>query len=131
MTTTILLVDDHNLMRSGLAAIIAQHADLRVVAEADNGARAVEQYRQHRPHVTLMDLRMPVMDGVEATTIIRREFPEARILIVSTYRRDEGVAAAIRAGASGYIDKKLVRTELAGAIRSLHNGVRYFSNDLR
>ena len=131
VTTTILVVDDHALMRSGLAAIIAQHADLQVVAEAENGARAVEQFLLHRPQVTLMDLRMPVMDGVEATMIIRRQFPEARILIVSTHGRDEGIAAALRAGASGYIDKKLVRTDLVGAIRSLRSGVQYFGDDLR
>jgi DNA-binding NarL/FixJ family response regulator len=131
MTINVLIVDDHALVRSGLATILAEHIDFAIVGEAADGAQAVIRYRALRPDVVLMDLRMPVLDGVEATRAIRREFAHARILLVSTYRRDEGVAAALLAGACGYVDKNAAHHDLAVAIRAVHAGETFFSGGLR
>ena len=112
---TILTADDHPLIRSGLAAVMSTEADLRVVAEAANGEEALEQYRAHRPDVVLMDLRMPVMDGLSATKAILAEFPDAKIIALTTYDGDEDVHRALAAGAQGYLLKDMLRTEVLSA----------------
>jgi DNA-binding NarL/FixJ family response regulator len=119
---TVLTVDDHPLIRDGLATVVGREADMRVVAEAGDGEQAVERYREHQPSIVLMDLRMPVMDGVEATKAIRLEFPAARIIALTTFEGDEDIYQALAAGASGYLLKDMLRTELIAAIRNVHRG---------
>jgi DNA-binding NarL/FixJ family response regulator len=105
----ILSVDDHQLLREGIAAVIAGQEDMKLIAQASNGRDAVESFRRLRPDVTLMDLRMPDMSGIEAITAIRSEFPDARIIVLTTYAGDVQAAAALKAGAAGYLLKNLVR----------------------
>lgn len=121
---TVLIVDDHPLLREGIAAVINGEIDMTVVAEAENGAEALRRFRQFRPDVTLMDLVMPEMDGVEATIAIRAEWPHARVVMLTTYSGDVKVMRALKAGASGYLMKSLIRTDLIQAIRSVHAGQR-------
>ncbi|HEY0931712.1 MAG TPA: response regulator transcription factor [Gemmatimonas sp.] len=121
---TILTVDDHALLRAGLAAVIGSQPDLQLVAEASNGEEAIEAYRLHRPSIVLMDMRMPVMDGVSAIEGIRDEFPDARIIALTTYEGDEDIHRALSAGARGYLLKDTLRTELLQVIRSVHRGMR-------
>jgi DNA-binding NarL/FixJ family response regulator len=121
---TVLIVDDHPMMREGIAAVIGTQDDIRVVAEAGNGAEAVEAYRKHRPDVTLMDISMPISDGVTATIAIRNEWPDARIIMLTTYSGDAQALRALKAGAAGYLLKGLIRTDLLEAIRSIHAGQR-------
>ena len=123
-TIRILTVDDHLLLREGIAAVLEAQSDMVLVGEASNGREAIDRFRQLRPDVTLMDLRMPDMNGIDAITAIRREFPNARIIVLSTYAGDVQAAAALRAGASGYLLKNLVRTELLDTIRAIHAGKR-------
>ena len=118
----ILLVDDHPIVREGFAAIIERRPDMTVVAEASNGAEAVTLFREHRPDVTLMDLRLPEMDGLAAIRAIRGEFPSARILVVTTYDGDEDIHRALASGAKGYLLKDAPRDHLLEAIRSVHAG---------
>ncbi len=118
----ILTVDDHPLLREGVAAVLANESDMVVVAEAGNGREAVEQFRVHRPDVTLMDLQMPGMNGTDAILAIRKEFHEARIIVLTTYGGDAQAVRALKAGASGYLLKNMVRKELAETIRSVHAG---------
>jgi len=118
----ILSVDDHPLLREGVAALLAGQADFKLVAEASNGREAVAQFRTHRPDVTLMDLQMPEMNGVEAMIAIRREFPSARIIVVTTYMGDALVLRALNAGARAYLLKSLLRKELLETIRLVHAG---------
>jgi DNA-binding NarL/FixJ family response regulator len=120
----VLVADDHPVVRTGLAAVLVQQADLRLVAEAENGERAVELYREHRPDVSLMDLRMPVMDGVEAIRAITAEFPEARILALTTYEGDADIRRALEAGARGYLLKDMLLTDVIQAVRTVHVGER-------
>jgi len=120
----ILTVDDHQLLREGIAAVLESQEDMAVVAEASNGREALESFRRHRPDVTLMDLRMPDMSGIEAIAAIRKEFPNARIVVLTTYTGDAQAAAALKAGASGYLLKNLVRKELIETIRTVHAGKR-------
>ena len=118
----ILTVDDHPLLREGIAALIKSERDMELVAEASDGEEAIEQFRRHRPDVTLMDLRMPNLNGTEAISRIRNEFPDAKIIVLSTYAGDVHVLRAIKAGARGYIVKGHVHRELLEAIRSVHAG---------
>lgn len=113
---TILLADDHPLIRAGLAAFIGTESDLQVVAEATNGEEALERFRELRPDVVLMDLRMPVMDGLSATRAILAEYPEARIVVVTTYDGDEDIYRALEAGAKGYLLKDMLRTEVLSVV---------------
>jgi DNA-binding NarL/FixJ family response regulator len=118
----VLAVDDHPLLREGIAGLIADESDMTLVAEAANGREAIEQFRAHRPDVTLMDLMMPELNGVEATMAIRAEFPDARIIVLTTYTGDVQAARALNAGASGYLLKNSLRTELMATIRAVHAG---------
>jgi DNA-binding NarL/FixJ family response regulator len=120
----VMAVDDHPIFRGGLAALIAAYPDLQLVAQAANGREAVERFREHRPDVTLMDLSMPVMGGVEAIATIRTEFPEARIIALTTWDGDADIHRALKAGASGYLIKDVVSEEVVGAIRQVHAGSR-------
>jgi DNA-binding NarL/FixJ family response regulator len=126
----VLAVDDHALLRDGIAGLIADESDMTLVAEAANGREAIEQFRKHRPDVTLMDLMMPEMNGVEAMTAIRTEFPDARIIVLTTYTGDVQVARALNAGASGYLLKTTLRTELVATIRAVHAGRKALSPDI-
>lgn len=126
----VLAVDDHPLLREGIAGLIADESDMTLVAEATNGLEAIEQFRAHRPDVTLMDLQMPELNGVEATAAIRAEFPNARVIVLTTYAGDAQVALALKAGASGYLLKNSIRTELLTTIRAVHGGRKVLSPDV-
>lgn len=121
----ILISDDHPFMREGLAAVIEYKLDMTVVGQACNGHEAVALFRQHQPDVTLMDLRMPEMAGVEAIVAIRAEFSNARIIILTTYDGDEDIYRGLRAGAKGYVLKDAEPDELLSAIRAVHSGQQY------
>jgi DNA-binding NarL/FixJ family response regulator len=118
----ILSVDDHPLLREGIAALLAAQPDMTLVAEASNGLEAIEQFRLHRPDVTLMDLQMPEMNGVEAMIAICGEFPSARIIVLTTYAGDVQTVRALKAGARAYLLKSLLRRELLETIRLVHAG---------
>ena len=118
----ILTVDDHPVLREGIAASIARQPDMLLVAEANDGKEGVEQFRAHRPDITLMDLQMPAMSGIEAITAIRKDFPDARIIVLTTYSGDAQASRAFKAGASGYLLKNMLRKELIDTIRSVHDG---------
>jgi DNA-binding NarL/FixJ family response regulator len=118
----ILAVDDHSLLRDGIAKLLAAQPDMQLVAEASNGREAVEQFRVHRPDVTLMDLQMPEMNGVDAIVAICGEWPRARIIVLTTYTGDVQVLRALKAGARGYLLKNLLRKELLETIRLVHAG---------
>ncbi|HZE75131.1 MAG TPA: response regulator transcription factor [Gemmatimonadales bacterium] len=120
----VLVADDHPVVRTGLSAVIIEQGDLEVVAEAENGERAVALFREHRPDVVLMDLRMPVMDGVEAIRTITAEFPAARILALTTYEGDADIRRALEAGARGYLLKDMLLTEVISAVRAVRRGER-------
>jgi DNA-binding NarL/FixJ family response regulator len=120
----ILTVDDHPLLRDGIAAVLESQPDMSLVGQACNGREAIECFRRLRPDVTLMDLRMPDISGIEAITAIRAEFPEARIIVLTTYAGDAQAAAALKAGAAGYMLKNQVRKELLETIRVVHAGKR-------
>ena len=120
----IMLVDDHFLVRMGLLGTLGAEQDMTVVAEAENGTEAVAQFRRFQPDVTLMDLRLPGMDGIECTAAIRREFPKARVIVLSTYDGDEDIHRALETGAAGYLLKEIQREDLLRAIRDVHRGNR-------
>ncbi len=120
----IMTVDDHQLLREGIAAVLESQEDMVVVAQASNGREAIESFRRYRPDVTLMDLRMPDMSGIETIAAIRSEFSNARIVVLTTYSGDAQAAAALKAGAAGYLLKNLVRKELIETIRIVHAGKR-------
>ena len=118
----ILTVDDHPLLREGIAALVKAELDMSVVAEADDGAEAIEKFRLHRPDVTLMDVEIPSVNGIEAIGKIRSEFPDARIIVLTTYSGDATVVRALKAGARAYILKRHVHRELLGTIRAVYAG---------
>src|SRR6195256_916748 len=118
----VLSVDDHPLLREGIAALVNAESDMKLVAEATNGQDAIEKFRSHRPDVTLMDLQMPSMNGIEAIIGIRSEFPNARVIILTTYTGDVQVLRALKAGARAYVLKGHVHRELLETIRAVHAG---------
>lgn len=126
----VLSVDDHALLREGIAALVGNQADMKLVAEACNGGEAIELFRQHRPDVTLMDLQMPEMSGVDAIGAICKEFPGARIIVLSTYAGDVQVKRAVMAGARAYLLKGLLRKELIETIRAVHAGQKRMSPEV-
>src|SRR5258706_8503654 len=123
----ILSCDDHPLFRQGIAALLATQADMSLVAEASNGKDAVQQFRAHRPDITLMDLQMPEMNGLEALSTIRGEFPDARIIMLTTYTGDVQVMRAMKVGARAYLLKSLLDKELLETIRAVHAGKKTLS----
>src|SRR5262244_3707590 len=123
----ILSVDDHPLLREGVASLLAAEDDLKLVAQAANGREAIEQFRAHRPDVTLMDLQMPEMSGLDALIALRGEFPEVRIIVLTTYAGDTQVLRAIKAGACAYLLKNALHKELLDTIRAVHAGKKYIS----
>jgi two-component system, NarL family, response regulator len=122
---TILTVDDHPILREGIAAVIQGEKDMIIVGEASNGREAIEMFRTKRPDVTLMDLQMPDLNGIDTIAIIRQQHPEARIIVLTTYEGDILARRALKAGATGYILKDMIRAELLKAIRAVHLGRRY------
>ena len=120
----VLIVDDHPLMRAGISGEVKAQPDMVVIAEAKDGEEAVALFRQHRPDVTLMDVRMPGTNGIDAIIAIRHEFPTARIVVLTTYGGDVQAFRAFKAGAVGYLQKNMLRTELVDTIRSVHAGQR-------
>ena len=120
----VLAVDDHPLLRKGIATLVNSEHDMKLVAEASTGVEAIKQFKLHQPDVTLMDLQMPDISGIEATIAIRQEFPDARIIVLTTYGGDMQVVRALKAGARGYILKAKVNEELLEIIRSVHAGQR-------
>ena len=123
----ILSVDDHALIRQGVAGLLAVQADMKLVAEATNGREAVQQFRTHQPDITLMDLQMPEMGGLDAIIAIRGEFPDARIIVLTTYAGDAQALRALKAGARAYLLKSLVHKELLETIRAVHAGRKSMS----
>jgi len=126
----ILTVDDHFLVRQGIAGLVALHPEMTVVAEAENGREGVQQFRAHHPDVTLMDMQMPEMSGLDAIIAIRGEFPEARIIVLTTYDGDAQALRALKAGARAYLLKNALRRELLDAIRAVHAGRKALSPEV-
>ena len=124
----VLSVDDHPLLREGIAALIGHQTDMQLVAEASNGREALELFRKHRPDVTLMDLQMPEMSGIDAMSSIRGEFPDARIIVLTTYAGDVQISRALKAGARAYLLKGSLRKELLETIRAVHAGQKRLSS---
>jgi DNA-binding NarL/FixJ family response regulator len=118
----LMIVDDHPAFRAGLAALIESEPDMKVIAETGNGRDAVELFRRDRPDLVLMDLRLPGVSGVEAIIAIRAEFPDARVIVVTTYDRDEDIYRAIQSGAHSYVLKDMSKDEIIGTIRAVHSG---------
>lgn len=125
-----LIADDHTVVRDGFAMILNEEEDIQVVAKASTGQEAVELYRTYRPHVVVMDLKMPGINGIEAARVIRKEFPQARIIILSTYDDEENVYQAVRAGVRGYLLKGASTESLLEAIRNVHRGCMVISAEL-
>ena len=123
----LLVVDDHPLFRSGVAALVANHPDIVLVAEASDGREGVEQFRIHNPDITLMDLQMPSMSGIDALMAIRELQPAARVIILTTYSGDIQVLRAMKAGAQGYLVKNLLHKDLLATIRAVHAGQKMMS----
>src|SRR5881227_368185 len=121
----IMVIDDQAVVRQGFVALINTVADMEVIAEGINGQQAIDLYRQHKPDITLIDLRMPVVGGVEAIAAIRREFPDARLIVLTTYDGDEDIYRSLQAGAQGYLLKDVFFEELEDAIRKVHAGSRW------
>ena len=126
----VLCVDDHPLLREGIAALIGNQTDMKLIAEASNGREALEQFRKHRPDITLMDLQMPEVSGIDAMSAIRAEFPDARIIVLTTYVGDVQVSRALKAGARAYLLKGSLRKELLETIRAVHAGQKRLSSEV-
>jgi DNA-binding NarL/FixJ family response regulator len=126
----ILAVDDHPVLRQGIAALIADESDMTLVAEAANGREAIQYFRTHQPDVTLMDLQMPEMNGMDAMIAIRGEFPDARIIVLTTYAGDAQALRALKAGARAYLLKNSLHKELLDTIRAVHAGRKALSPDV-
>src|SRR5271169_123074 len=126
----ILTVDDHRLIRRGIAGLVATQSDMRVVAEATNGREALKEFRAHRPDITLMDLQMPEMGGLDAIIAIRGEHPEARIIVLTTYAGDAQALRALQAGARGYLLKNALHKELLDTIRAVHAGRKALASEV-
>jgi len=125
-----LAVDDHPVLRQGIAALIADESDMTLVAEAENGREAIRQFRMHRPEITLMDLQMPEMNGLDAMIAIRGEFPDARIIVLTTYTGDVQARRALQAGARAYLLKNSLHKELLDTIRAVHAGRKNLSPEV-
>jgi DNA-binding NarL/FixJ family response regulator len=126
----VLCVDDHPLLREGIAALIGNQTDMQLVAEASNGREALEQFRKHLPDITLMDLQMPEMGGIDAISAIRGEFPEARIIMLTTHAGDVQIYRALKAGVRAYLLKGSLRKELLETIRAVHAGQKRLSSEV-
>ena len=126
----VLSVDDHPLLREGIARLIGNQSDMELIGEASNGRKAIEQFRKHHPDITLMDLQMPEMSGIDAISAIRGEFPDARIIVLTTYAGDFQVSRALKAGARGYLMKSMLRQELLETIRAVHAGQKRLSAEV-
>jgi DNA-binding NarL/FixJ family response regulator len=126
----ILTVDDHPILRQGISALIEDESDMELVAEAANGREAIQQFRTHRPDVTLMDLQMPEMNGLDAMIAIRGEFPDARIIVLTTYTGDVQAMRALQAGARAYLLKNSLHKELLDTIRAVHAGRKTLSPEV-
>jgi DNA-binding NarL/FixJ family response regulator len=127
---TILTVDDHPILRSGIAAVLQAEEDIELVGEASDGIEAIASFRALRPDVTLMDLQMPLMNGLDAIVAIRTEFPDARIVVLTTYRGDVQALRALKAGAMGYLLKNMLRAELVDTIRTVYAGKRRIPKEI-
>ena len=127
---TVLAVDDHPLLREGIASVLEGADDLTLVAQASSGPEALEMFRLHRPDVTLMDIQMPGMNGIDTLVEIRKESPAARLIMLTVYRGDVQARSAIKAGACGYLLKSMVQKELREAIRVVHSGQRYIPSEI-
>jgi DNA-binding NarL/FixJ family response regulator len=125
----ILAVDDHVLVRQGISVLIGTEPDMTLVAEASNGRKAIQQFRAHRPDITLMDLQMPEMNGLDAITAIRGEFRDAKIIVLTTYKGDVQILRALKAGAQGYLLKNTIHKELVDTIRAVHGGKKALSSE--
>jgi DNA-binding NarL/FixJ family response regulator len=125
----VLAVDDHPLLREGIAALIGSEEDMEWVGEASNGREALDLFRKYQPDITLMDLRMPEMNGIDAIGAIRGEFPDARIIVLTTNPGDVQVSRALKAGARGYLLKGMLRKELSETIRAVHAGRKRLSSE--
>jgi len=123
----VLAVDDHVLIREGIAVLLGDEPDMTLVSEASNGREAIQQFRTHRPDVTIMDLQMPEMNGLDAITAIRGEFRDAKIIVLTTYKGDVQILRALKAGAQGYLLKNAIHKELVDTIRSVHAGKKALS----
>jgi DNA-binding NarL/FixJ family response regulator len=126
----VLAVDDHPLLREGIAAVLQEEDDIVLAAEASSGEDATVKFRIHRPDVTLMDLQMPGMNGIDAIIEIRREFPNARFIVLTTYQGDVQALRALKAGAAGYLLKSMLRKDLVSTIRTVHAGRRYIPPEI-
>ena len=126
----VMAVDDHPLLRDGISALIGAQTDMELVAEASTGREALDLFRSHRPDITLMDLQMPEMSGIDAISAIRGEFPDARIIMLTTHAGDVQVSRALKAGARGYLLKGLLRKELLETIRAVHAGQKRVSSEI-
>jgi len=126
----VLSVDDHPLLREGIAALIGTQPDMQLIAEGSNGREALEQFRKHCPDITLIDLQMPEMSGIDAISAIHVEFPDARIIVLTTYSGDFQIARALKAGVRGYLLKGMLRQELLEAIRAVHAGQKRLSAEV-
>ena len=126
----ILTVDDHPVVREGIAGLVGVQPDMTVIAEAANGRDAIQQFRTHRPDVTLMDIQMPEMNGLDALIAIRTEFPDARVIVLTTYEGDVHILRALKAGAQGYLLKNTLHSELLQTIRAVHAGKRSLSPEV-